>query len=159
VYIVRLHELVFRLSLPARQRIAGGVRTAPAWSSRASCFCRSAGSFSSAVFSSATLLSNQARSRQAVMNRENVRAGTVVCEPSMSQPMPSRLKPGWEAALHKLRGAVNAPVYAKEPWIWSRTGSKRNSYHFMIFRLGCLLKRPRLYEVKGERTNWFCVGA
>ena len=30
------------------------------------------------------------------MNFGNMRTGAVVCEPSMSLPMPSRLKPGWE---------------------------------------------------------------
>ena len=31
----------------------------------------------------------------------DLRSGTVACEPNMSQPLPSRLKPGWECALHK----------------------------------------------------------
>ena len=35
------------------------------------------------------------------MNWENLRTGTIACEPNMSQPLPSRLKPGWECALHK----------------------------------------------------------
>ena len=40
-------------------------------------------------------------------------SGYVVGEPNMSEPMPSRLHPGWEVALHRYPATGNV-------WLWLR---------------------------------------
>ena len=35
------------------------------------------------------------------MDWENLRTGTVTGDANMSDPLPSKLKPGWECALHR----------------------------------------------------------
>ena len=65
------------------------------------------------------------------MNWDSLRAGTVACEPSMSLPLPSRLKPGWECALHKyaIGGQVwlfMRPVVGEKSWSPIREASEED---------------------------------